>query len=500
MFKLLPKIKQSNKYAQRGGGCSSYFRAEEPASAPASAVVALTNENVFDAYTIMEPGCNRLNALINEFCGDVNTSIVDNAQKASDFYKTVANIPVSNDMPTGPSLYILEIVKHISERVQMIGTCLVWLVDIKTSILKIYASATVAFVVIRKTKNYADNAYHQTILLFNVWRKEFFNLCRAMTLCIFHISYLVQFLNQVANIYRNTCNLEIPPVIPVALTRIVPITDKWTFEHMTDNANNDHNNVLASARGSDMALAIINYKNALDNASTPGTDIVDIARNLYNRGIQFITNINTAIQDNRVKAVYINPDTLSPLPDEVHSYTDIVLGENNIIPRILQNININILYIKAYSLLDGTDKDTAIRNYNNARNPFNKEPLSDADRASIVSGNDSYINLIRESNTKFNTLNPNLEEKIQLSNTTEYVAELKLANNTLDANIKRFANIAMTGGARRHKKLLSLKKNKMHKRTKQNHKSRKTHNTHNTHNTQQRKKHNKQKSHKNKHM
>ena len=51
-------------------------------------------------------------------------------------------------------------------------------------------------------------------------------------------------------------------------------------------------------------------------------------------------------------------------------------------------------------------------------------------------------------------------------------------------------NYSVIGGSR-HKKHLSLKKNKMHKSTKQNHKSRKTYNTHNT---QQRKKHNKQKS------
>ena len=60
-------------------------------------------------------------------------------------------------------------------------------------------------------------------------------------------------------------------------------------------------------------------------------------------------------------------------------------------------------------------------------------------------------------------------------------------------------NSSFIGGSR-HKKSLSLKKNKLHKHTTKNHKSRKTYNTHNTHNTQKRKKHNKQISHKNKHM
>ena len=107
---------------------------------------------------------------------------------------------------------------------------------------------------------------------------------------------------------------------------------------------------------------------------------------------------------------------------------------------------------------------------------------------------------ITKINTQLETISTNLI--LNTPNTKNIIADafvLVQTNSKLHDIVSTFILPELSGGSR-HKKSLSLKKNKMHKRTKQNHKSRKTYNTHNTRNTQQRKKHNKQKSHKNKHM
>ena len=106
----------------------------------------------------------------------------------------------------------------------------------------------------------------------------------------------------------------------------------------------------------------------------------------------------------------------------------------------------------------------------------------------------SIVDTIWFKNTKIQLTNTKILNILDPRDTYKYENNCSYSDHNPVVTTVTYNDVALSkGGTRRHKKRLSLKKNKMHKRTKQNHKSRKTHNTHNTHNTQKRKKHNKQK-------
>ena len=497
-----PVSKNNKKRMQRGGDCRSYWTdpaAAAPLPAAGAPPLAITNLYVREVFNnVMNPLYVNVNDVITQFVAVVRRDIFLLASTTVAFYRAVADLARYGAAGIEqPSSYIRAIATRIEYNNTFIGNILAIITTTQRLVTEQhnYASAAIGAIGVGADGELADQA---TLVPFKLWRRKYFNLCKQLSLCIKHISTQVQFLNQVANIYCGSCDVLEAVAVPPRLDAVVPIleandNDKWTVDHMRDNANIDYNNALASAANPAAIHVIITaYKTALDTASAPGSLLIGDARKLCKTGLEIVTTINTNIQDVRVVNVYNKVFTGDPDVIAVLSY-DVTIPLIQPIIGILQSINENILYNNARApALDAAAKTAAIRLYNYARNVV----AAEAAGAAAAGAGAAYNAAFDASNVQFNTDHPDLVDRP--TNIPVKLRELKEANIALVDNIN--AVVHMVGGTRRHKKSLSLKKNKMHKRTKQNHKSRKTYNTHNTRNTQQRKKHNKQKSHKNKHM
>ena len=486
------------KLMQRGGGCSSYHATIPVVVEPASVTESITNQELENALSKLEEVINILSdnssTDIDNFCNNVTKYIIDPATTSAELYTNVAAFATGID--TEPSAYIIEIGREILRINDLITPFLQNIRECMTNVLRQYDTCNDTVSYDSPDINYSrtNDAKQTTVDIVIELIQLLYNLCSVIIICIILCTVQVCFLNKVASIYSSACNnvnlatAKLPP--PTVIQ--TDTTEKWDTVHMTENAKIDYHNASIDVSGTQIDNTA--YKTALNAASTPGTTMVKFARTEYaTHGRDIIDFITKKIEHNSINDIYIVNKSQTTTNYKI--YIDLI---NNIIEQ-LKSINIKILLNNANAAISDSDKILGRVLYNNAVNDDDAVIAGNNARKNIVDNNTAikrYKYAFDDSNNKYDS------DHITIPTATEgaLLADITLLcdlNTKLESLLKQHL---VAGGARRHKKSLSLKKNKMHKRTKQNHKSRKTYNTHNTRNTQQRKKHNKQKSHKNKHM
>ena len=431
----LSNTKHKKQYAQRGGGCSSYHAAIQVVVAlGALGGVAAVRGVSGGVGGLLQPVVSIIPTSAQfEAAKETLTTLSNNAKfNDSAYYEKYMNDNFIKPATNAAKAYnaVAKLAPDAS------GTPSTYIIQISTRIenINVFINKILQLITstykevleqieIIKTVTY-DPAKLQVVLdLFILLRKKLANLCKYIALSIVRVGDQVKFLYQVAHIYDASCNTTLQTNVPT----LTDINLKWLSDHMKTNADADYTNMIVTTTlgGKTKDAMIKDYKDALRMAEAPFNNMNSIVVNYCDIVIGCLRLVNNTNMDKNIVLMYLKLDKTLIDPENINSFDGNIKLIQDVTTVLMGILNTKLAIFRA------------------------------------TGGHAASVELQALLNT------------LQSKNDILYVAVNKLQ--------------VMVGGARRHKKLLSLKRNKLQSRNKQNNNSR------TKHNTQKRKKHNKQK-------